>query len=55
MIELSIDKLERYPNKIDFIWSIHIDANYKIGQTLSVLDNVINNISKVVCSMNIHK
>ena len=51
----AIKKLERYPNIIEFIWSFHIIANDKIGQTPSKLDDVIDNIFKVVCGMNFHK
>ena len=47
MTELFIQKLEHYPNSIDVIWSIHMTANDKIGQTLAKFDNVIENILKV--------
>ena len=55
MTELSIQKLERFPNLIEFIWSIHMIANDKIGQTPSEFDNVIDNIFKVVCCINVHR
>ena len=55
MTELTINKLERHPNIIEFIWSIHMIANDKIGQTPSKFDNVIDNIFKCFCSMNVHK
>ena len=55
MKELSIQKLELFPNRIEFIWSIHMIANDEIGQTPSKFDNVIDNIFKVVCGMNVHK
>ena len=55
MTELSIHKLERFPNIIEFIWSIHMIANDKIGQTPARFDNVMDNIFKVFCSMNVHK
>ena len=53
--EVAIRKLERYPNRIEFIWSIHMIANYEIGQTPARFDNVIGDILKVVCGINIHK
>ena len=46
IIELSIWKLEFYPNIIEFIWSIHMITNGKIGQNPAKFDNVIDNISK---------
>ena len=55
MIELAIQKLEQFPNIIEFIWSIHMIANDKIGQTPAGFDNVIDNILKVVCGMNFQK
>ena len=54
MEELAIHKLERFPNNIEFIQSINMIANDKIGQTSSEFDNVIDNIFKVVCSMNVY-
>ena len=30
-------------------------ANDKVGQTLSEFDNIIENIFKLVCGMNVHK
>ena len=38
---------ERFPNRIEFIWSIHMIVNDKIGQTPAEFDNVIDNIFKV--------
>ena len=55
MTELAIQKLERSPNRIEFIWSIHMIDNDEIGQTTSKLDNVIDNIFKVVFGMSDHK
>ena len=55
MIELTIHKLEHFPNRIEFIWSIHIIVNDKIGQSPVEFDNMIDNIFKVVCRINIHK
>ena len=55
MTELSIQKLEHFPNIIEFIRSIHIIANDKIGQTPDKFDNVIDNIFKVVFGMNVQK
>ena len=55
MIELAIQKLERFKDRIEFIRSIHMIANDKIGQTPAKFDNVIDNIFKVVCGMNFHK
>ena len=55
MTELSIHKLVRDPNIIYFIWSIYITANDKIGQTPAEFDNVIDNIFKIVCGMNVQK
>ena len=46
MTELAIYKLERYPNKIEFIWSIHMIANDKIGQTPAKFENIVNLIIK---------
>ena len=48
MIELTIQKLERFPNISEFIKSIHMIVNEKIGQTPDNFDNVIENIFKVV-------
>ena len=53
--EPAIQKLERFPNIIDFIRSIHIIPNDKIGQTPANFDNVIDNILKVFCGINVHK
>ena len=47
MIELDIPTLERCPNVIEFIRSIHMIANDKIGQTPAEFDNLIDNIFKV--------
>ena len=55
MTELAIHKLEHFPNRIAFIRIIHMAANEKIGQTPAEFDNVIDNIFKVFCSMNVHK
>ena len=55
MTELAIQKLERFPNKIEFFWSIHMVANGEIGQTPTRFDNVIDNIFKVVCVINVQK
>ena len=52
---LSIQKLEKFPNIIEFIRSIHMIANDKIGQTLAKFDNMIDNIFKVFCGINVHK
>ena len=55
MIELVIQKLERFTNRIEFILSIHMISIDKIGQTPAKFDNVIDNIFKVVFSINVHK
>ena len=55
IIELDIQKLEYFPNIIEFIRIIHLIANEDIGQTPAEFDNVIDNIFKVVCGMNVHK
>ena len=55
MTELAIHKLERFQNIIDLIQSINMIANEKIGQTSAEFDNVIENIFKFVCGMNVHK
>ena len=55
MTELSIHELERFQNIIDLIRSINMIANDKIGQTPAAFDNVIDNIFKFVCGMNVHK
>ena len=34
MTELAIQILERFPNRIEFIWSIRMISNDKIGQKL---------------------
>ena len=47
MVELDIHRLERFPNIIEFIRSIHMIANDKIGQTPAKFDNVIDNIFEV--------
>ena len=43
MTELAILKFEHFPNRIEFIRSIHMIANEKIGQTLAKFDNFIDN------------
>ena len=53
--EPAIHKLERFPNIIEFIRSIHIIDNDKIGQSPAKFDNLIDNLFKVVCGMNVHK
>ena len=53
--ELSIQKLEHFLNIIYYIWSIHMIANDKIGQTPAKFDNVIDNTFKVFCGMNVHE
>ena len=55
MTELVIQELERYPNIIEFIQSIHVIANDKIGQTPAKFDNVTDKKNEVVCGMNVHK
>ena len=55
MKEPSIQKVERFTKIIEFIRSIHMIANDKIGQTTTKFDNLIENIFKVVCGMNVHK
>ena len=45
--ELVIQKLERFPERIEFILSIHITANSEIGQTPDEFDNVIDNFSNL--------
>ena len=55
MTKLAIQKLERFPNIIEFIRIIHMIANDKIGQTPAEFDNAIDKIFKAVCSMNVHK
>ena len=48
MTELAINKLERFPSIIEFIWSINMISNDKIGQTPAKFDNMIDNIFRVV-------
>ena len=55
MKELAIHKLERFQSIIELIWSIHMIANDKSGQTPAKFDNLIDNIFKYFCSMNVHK
>ena len=55
MVELSIQKLERFPKIIEFIRSIHMIVNDKIGQSPAEFDNLIDNIFKVVCGRNVQK
>ena len=55
MTELAIKTSERYPNRIEFIRSIHIIVNDQIGQAPAKFDNMVDNIFKVVCGMNVHK
>ena len=55
MTKLAIQKLEHHTNIIEFIFSIHMISNKKIGQTPAEFDNVIDNIFKDVCSMNFNK
>ena len=55
MTELTINKLERFPNIIEFIWIIHMISNDKMGQNTAKFDNEIENIFKVICGMNVHK
>ena len=55
MSELSIHKLERFPNIIEFFWSIHMTDNEKNGQSPAKFNNTIDNIFKVFCGMNVHK
>ena len=53
MTELAIKKPERFPNRIEFIWSIHVVVNKENGQTPAKFDNVIDNIFMVVCGVTI--
>ena len=53
MTELAIKKLERFTNRIELIRGIHMIAIDEIGQTLAKLDNLIDNIFKVVCGINV--
>ena len=55
MTELAIHRLERIPNLIEFIRSIHMISNDKIGQTPAKFDNVIDNFFGFFCGMNVHK
>ena len=55
MTQLVIQKLERYQNRIEFIWSIHIIDNEKIGQTPAEFDNVIEMFLNVGCGINAPK
>ena len=54
MTELSIHKLYRFSNRFDFISSIHMLFNDEIDQTTAKFDNVVDNIFKAVCCMNVH-
>ena len=47
MTELAIHKLERYPDIIKFIWSIHMITNDEFGKTPTKFYNVIDNIFKL--------
>ena len=53
--DLAIHKLKPFPYIIEFISSTRIIANAKIGQTPAKFDNVIGNIFKAFCGMNVHK
>ena len=55
MTKLAIQKLSRFPNRIEFIQTIHMISNDKIVQTPAEFDNVMDNIFKVVCGINVHK
>ena len=54
MTELALQKLVRYPNRLLLIKSINVIANDEIGQTPAEFDNVIDNILKIVCNINVH-
>ena len=55
MTELVIQKLERFPNRIDFIQSFPMIANDEIGQTPVKFDNVMDKNFRVSYGMNVHK
>ena len=56
MTEVAIEKLERrHPMRIAFIRSLDMIANDEIGQSPAEIDNVIDNILKLVCRVNVHK
>ena len=56
MTELALQKLERYyPERIQLIKSVHMITNDEIGQSSAEFDNVVDNIVKVVCGINVHK
>ena len=55
MTELAIQKIKTNRNIIEVVWSIHMIANYKIGQTTVKFDNIIEIIFKIVCGINVYK
>lgn len=55
MTELALKKLERHPKRIEFVRSINIIANDEIGQTPAELDDVFDNVLKMICKVNVHK
>lgn len=55
MIEFATQKLEQHPMIIEFIFSINMGENDEMGQTLAELDNLLDNVLKVACGINLHK
>ena len=55
MTELAIQKLERYLMRLKFIHSLDMIANDEMGQSPAKLDNVFDNVLKIVCGINVHK
>ena len=55
MTELAIKKNKTNRNIIEVVWSIHVIANYKIGQTTVKFENIIEIIFKIVCGINVYK
>ena len=55
MTKLAIQKLERYPMRLKFNHSLDMIANDEMGQSPDQLDNVFDNVLKIVCGINVHK
>lgn len=53
--ELALQRLERYPNCIEFIKTIHMFASDEIGQRSAEFDDVIDTICRHVRGANVYK
>ena len=52
--ELAWQKLDRHPQRKEFVKSIHVFFNDEIGQKNAELDNVIDNLSRLVSNNNVY-